>query len=399
MLWNHRTPHRSARAACAPSLARALLACAALGCVPRGSLDEYSSGEVAGAGGSGGQPAAGGAAGTAPGGPVPDAGSAGGAPPSAPGDAAAAPAEDAGAPPGGAGGADDVPSSPRILATVPADGAFGVRRDTTLSIAFDVPMDRASVEAAFSFDGLAEGTPEFRWDAAGMLLNVVLEEPLSYATGSDPAVVVALRYGYRLSSAARDADGNELPETRVTFSTLRELSVQLSAQSSSTATGNWRSDGVYGTDPCHPAGASMCIGDSSFGPNAGYRGFVTFDLSVLPDAALELTRAELGLQATSLLGTPSPDLGALLLEHVRFAAIGPDAFLAASQAQLGSVASVSASSTLSLDVLPAARSDWLAALPSQYRLRFQSATDGDGATDLLFASRASASLAVSYLLP
>jgi hypothetical protein len=50
-------------------------------------------------------------------------------------------------------------------------------------------------------------------------------------------------------------------------------------------------------------------------------------------------------------------------------------------------------------VSSAARSDWLAGLTSQYRLRFQSLSDDDSATDLLFTSRASASLDVSYLLP
>jgi hypothetical protein len=281
---------------------------------------------------------------------------------------------------------------------VPADGAAGVTRDATLSIAFDVPMDRGSVEDAFLLDDLGDVAPEFRWDAAGMLLNVVLNAPLAYATGSDPAQVAARRYSYRLGSGARDVDGNPLQETVVSFTTLRELSVQLSAQTGSTRTGNWRSDGIYGTDGCAEAGNQMCLGDSSFGPNASYRGFASFDLSRLPAGTVELTEARFGLQILSQLGAPSAGLGALLLEHVSYTAIGPDAFLAVSEGQLGSVASVQAGG-LSLDVLSAARSDWLGARPSQYRLRFANATDADGATDLVFCSRGSASLSLTYLLP
>lgn len=335
---------------------------------------------------------------------MPGSSGAGSGPPLPTGDAASDASStseaDAGAlPPASDSSASGVPSSPRVLGTVPANGATGVTRDTTLSIAFDVPMDRASVEAAFGFDGLAGGSTEFRWDTAGMLLNIVLDEPLAYATGNDPAQVAALRYAYHLSSAARDVGGNPLPETRVGFTTLRELSVSVSAEPDSALTGNWRSDGVYGTDSCGPAGASMCIGDSSFGPNASYRGFASFALSALPPGVVALQRAVFGLQVSSLLGAPSAGLGQLVLEHVPYTAIGPDAFAAASQARLASVGVLQAGSTLSLDVLPAVRGDWLGQQPSRYRLRFESASDADGATDLMFASRASATLSLTYLLP
>jgi hypothetical protein len=286
-----------------------------------------------------------------------------------------------------------------VLSTVPANGAAGVKRDATLSIAFDVPMARSTVEAAFVLEDLDQVTPEFRWDAAGMLLNVVLDTPLVYATGSDPAQVAARRYAYRIGAGARDVDGNALSETRVSFTTLRELGMQLSAQADAARTGNWRSDGVYGTDSCAQAGNQICIGDSSFGPNASYRGFASFDLSLLPAGTVELTQASFGLQILSQLGTPSAGLGALLLEHMSYGAIGPDAFLAASEAELGSVTTVQPGATLALQVLSAARSDWLAQRPSQYRLRFATASDVDGATDLVFCSRSSASLSITYLLP
>ncbi len=381
---------------------RALLGCCLLlACLPRGELAEYSSGmDEGGAGGGPAQPGAAGGSqgGTAGGGPGGAAGGgAGGA--AAPGseDAGTTPASDA-APPADAGDSEGAAASPRVLSTVPASGASGVTRGTSLAIAFDVPMDRASVEAAIDFGNLGQGTPAFRWDASGRLLNIELDAPLAYATGSDPQQVEARRYEYRIGSAARDLEGNGLTDTRVSFTTLRELTVQLSAEADSARTGNWRSDGVYGTDSCAPAGTSMCIGDSSFGPNASYRGFTSFDLSSLPAAAVELSGATFRLQIGSLLGAPSAGLGPLLLERAWFAAIGPESF-AATGAELGSAAAVQVGTLLSADVLAAVRSDWRDLGATQFRLRFQSPSDGDGVTDLVFCSRASASLSVTYLLP
>jgi hypothetical protein len=290
-------------------------------------------------------------------------------------------------------------SGPRVSSSVPADGATGVRRDISLSIAFTAPMDRASVEAAFTSGTLPATAHQFNWDSAGTLLNIALGEPLSYATGGDPNQVAALRYDYRLTSDAHDVQGRPLPETQVTFWTLREISVALGAQPDPALTGNWRSDGIYGTDSCAQSGASMCLGDSSFGPNASYRGFASFDLSALPSSVQELSQAQLELQLSSILGNPFAGLGPLAFEHVRFAAIGPDAFNAPALASLGGSSSAPIGSTLRQSALDAARSDLAGGVLSQYRFRFQSATDGDAATDLVFSNRTSARLRVSYLIP
>jgi hypothetical protein len=364
--------------------------CASLGCAPLGDLDGYSSG--------------GERLGEAPS-DLPD---------SVPNEVPPARAFDAGAEPA-TGTAQALPADPgplpavdagsvpvselRISSSVPADGATGVRRDTSLSIAFSEPMDRASVEAAFASDSLPTAAPEFHWDSEGRLLNIVLGAPLSYATGDDPAQLAALRYEYRISSVARDLAGHSLPETRVSFSTLREIQVALSALPDSALTGNWRSDGIYGTDSCAQAGTQLCVGDSSFGPNASYRGFVSFDLSALAAARVELSGAVLGIQVASILGNPFGSLGQLVLEPAAFAAIGPDAFQAARQAALGGVTSVVLGNVLNLDVLAAARADLTGGGRSQYRWLFQSASDGDASTDLLFFNRASATLQLSYLVP
>ena len=395
-----RRPARTFRSPPLSRVAPLVGCCAALCCAPLGDLDGYSRGRAQ----------------------VQDPGTQGlisgsaGAPASAPGADPSPALTDAGPPgsevasfadaaPGGASSnptsADAAPadSEPRVSSTIPADGATGVRRDTSLSIAFTEPMDRASVEAAFLSDTLPASALEFRWDSAGTLLNVVLGQPLSYATGGDPNQLAALRYDYRLSSDAHDLRGTPLPDTRVTFWTLREISVALSAQPDPDLTGNWRSDGIYGTDACAQAGDSMCLGDSSFGPNAIYRGFASFDLSALPSSLLEVSQAQLELPVNSILGTPFSGLGQLTFEHLRFTAIGPDAFNAPAQSSIGSASSALIGGTLRQNALDAVRSDLASAVLSQYRFHFQNASDGDAATDLLFSSRPGARLRVTYLIP
>ncbi|HVZ35739.1 MAG TPA: Ig-like domain-containing protein [Polyangiaceae bacterium] len=396
-----RCPARCSRAFTPPRAWSALLlvgAGALLGCAPLSDLDGYTRGdpdrshpgtEVSSGGSTAAPPLD-----TDSPAPLPDAGSPGGEAPSRAGE----PPAPTPANPAAADAGPPEESGPRVSTSIPADGATGVRRDTSLSIAFTAPMDRASVEAAFSSDTLPAAL-EFHWDAAGTLLNIVLGAPLAYAAGSDPSQLPAQRYDYRLSSTAHDLLGTPLPETRVSFWTLREISVALSAQSDPALTGNWRSDGIYGTDTCAQSGPSMCLGDSSFGPNASYRGFASFDLSALPSSLLEISQAQLELQVTSILGTPFAGLGQLTFEHVRFTSIGPDAFSAPALASLGGVSSAVIGSSPQRSALDALRSDLASAGLSQYRFRFQSASDGDAATDLVFSSRASVRLRVSYLIP
>jgi hypothetical protein len=380
------------------SAARGWLLLAAMGaqlaCMPRSALDDYSGGGQHDIGGDAGASAVLGTSDSGPADPA-DAGRGASDPPARVQDGAASSEQAT------ASGGDAVPAEaagPRVSSSVPANEAVGVRRDTSLSIAFNEPMDRASVEAAFVLGNLPAGTSTFHWDSAGTLLNIVLAAPLEYASGSDPNQLQAQRYEYWLSSAAHDFAGHALPETHLAFSTLRQIQTSVSAEQDPALSGNWRSDGIYGTDSCAPGGASLCIGDSSFGPNASYRGFLSYDLASLA-AALEITQAKLEVSVGSVLGSPFAGLGQLGLEHTSFTAITPDAFLASAPPFIASAASVPAGNVLSLDVLAALQADLAGAGSSQYRLRFQTASDGDGSTDLLFLGRASARLRVSYLLP
>jgi len=388
-------PARDSREPAARWLSRAWLigCCAGVACTPLGDLDHYASGgdrvadpSLGGASGSGAGVAGAAPVDLGPGDqPVPSAADAGSVTDESPALASDAASADA--------------LALRITSSVPADGATGVRRDTSLSIAFSQPMDRASVEAAFGSDSLPAAAPEFHWDSAGMLLNIVLGAPLSYATGQDPSQVSALSYDYRISALAHDLAGHALPETHVSFATLREIHVALSALADPNLTGSWRGDGSYGTDSCAQAGTNLCVGDSSFGPNAGYRGFVSFDPSALAASRAELTRADFAIQIVSVLGDPFGGLGRLELEPASFAVIGPDAYLAPPSIASGNVAAALAGDVLSIDVRAAVQAALASGERAQFRLLFQSQSDGDGATDLLFTSRASTTLQLVYLVP
>ncbi len=362
-------------------------------CTPRDDLERHSSGSAA-AGGSIWEPDDPARGGSGRGSEERDAGA---LPEDPASDSGALPDPDEEPPVAGDATPGDT-ASPSVASSVPANGATGVRRETSLSVAFSEPMDRASVEAAFELDAAPDLAAEFHWDSGGRLLNIVLAAPLSYATGADANQVTATEYAFRFTSAARDLAGNALVETDISFATLREIQFSVSAEADPALTGNWRSDGVYGTDSCAQAGANICVGDSSFGPNAAYRGFFSFNLGLLPASLVELAQAEVGVPLGSILGGPFAGLGPLSLEHVGFTGIGPDAFAASAQSSLGGVATALGGDTLRFDALAAARADLTDGGLSQYRLGFAAASDADGATDLLFFSRG-AVLRGSYLIP
>lgn len=144
---------------------------------------------------------------------------------------------------------------------------------------------------------------------------------------------------------------------------------------------------------------TTCIGDSSNGDST-YRGFVTFDLSGLPDQLQELSAAQLSMIIHTIRGTPFTALGTLVAEHVRFDSISLAAF---ESAALGPAIDVSSSATtgaqLIVDVHSPVQDDLPARGRSQFRFRFTTLTDSNGAGDLIETDWPTEQLAVTYLIP
>lgn len=93
-------------------------------------------------------------------------------------------------------------AAPRLLEVSPEPGSEAVPRDAVIRLTFNGPMDRASVETAFSLT-TPDGTPiqgTFEWSEDGREVSFVPAAPLDYAAS----------YRVRLGPEARSAGGTLL---------------------------------------------------------------------------------------------------------------------------------------------------------------------------------------------
>jgi hypothetical protein len=294
------------------------------------------------------------------------------------------------------GGGDATP--PRIVATAPADGARGVSADVVLSITFDEAMDRASVEGAYTSDDLPRASVVFTWTTDGRELRVTPRAPLEYAEGAEPNLA-ARSYFFGFVAGARDTAGNALSPSTFAFSTLRQLTERSGALQDRALTGNFRGDGVYGSNGCEREQARVCVGDSGVALNVQSKGFVSF-APLGSEVRQALVGAHLELRVENIVGAPFSGLGALQIEPVSFVAIGTEAFAAPATGAARTLAtSAFGGGTLRVDVLellPVPPND--AAAP-QFRLRFASSSDLDGNPDMLLLESVTPVLEVTYLIP
>jgi Bacterial Ig-like domain len=294
-----------------------------------------------------------------------------------------------------------VAERPAILSVSPKNGAVGVASDANIVIVFSEPMDHAVTEAAYQSESLPSGSVSFLWNDDSTELTVVPDAPLAYPTGSDPAEVEARRVSFFVSSSAADAEGRRLAEPyESSFSLLRQIELSLLAVQDRDLSGSFRSNDSYGGGACARGQINMCVGDQRVnGENEQYKGFISFELVDVPVEAQGLS-AMLSMQITAMSGNPFGGLGGLVLEHASFDVIDIDAFEEDALDEIGLIADAGrAGATVSADVSAAFSADRLERALSQYRLRFEDATDGDATADTLLSAWDTQTLDVSYLLP
>jgi len=306
-------------------------------------------------------------------------------------------------PPAGDAGDDTSPDAdvggdhiaPTIAATAPADGTAGVTADATITIAFSEPMDRASVEGAWTSADLPASAVDFAWNAASDTLVVMPHDPLVLAKGAgvDPSVVAPRAYQFGVGIGAADTAGNHLAAAFAAgFTTQREMTVALLPISALTR--SMRGDGVVFGETA----VTLTSGDTV--SNLQTKTFVSFTLPVLP-AGASVASATLTASQNSTLGNPY-GLGDLVAQHVNTAVIDAAAFGAA---PLSSVGVLSRSATIGVKALDvktevvddlanhAARGE-----RSQFRLEFETQTDADGVDDEARFSRSGMMLGLVYLV-
>jgi Bacterial Ig-like domain len=274
---------------------------------------------------------------------------------------------------------------PSIVSITPTHGAIGVTKDSNIIITFSEAMDQARTEQAFQ----AAEIPgfSFSWNADETVLTVDPASNLEYTF--DGKV-----YNFSLSTGATDLAGNVLQGAPVGSSFLMLVLNKVSLFSVASADGTLR-DGDGAINPAASCDEeTICVGDSGAvaTENESYLGFLSFDLSSLPENLTEIVEAELRVTQTQTDfngGSPYTDLGNLLWDHVFYDVLDADDFAIPALTASGQLLSASAANeSKTTEVTSALQDDWenRAARDnrSQYRLRFTEETDNNGDTDVAF---------------
>ncbi|WP_084668198.1 Ig-like domain-containing protein [Myxococcus stipitatus] len=291
---------------------------------------------------------------------------------------------------------------PTILSTTPGNAVIGVARDTLIEIVFSEPMNKASVEGAFAIlspAGLNTGT--LRWNTSSTVMTYSFPTELSY--GAD------LRW--QISTNARDAEGNALAATAAqTFRAIRQGIATFAFDSGTSGTvdspGFFRQTSFYNM--------------ATVGDNAGNfieRLFLGFQMSTLPEDLTTIRQARLKWWTGGQIGDPFGKLGQLILEPVDIGNelpikfdTNPELEVAYYSPPLSSGINIPPSSIGRpgiTDITPMVITDWANRASrnkrTQYRLRFEIGTVGDGELHRLHSTYESdpklAELEITYEYP
>jgi hypothetical protein len=309
----------------------------------------------------------------------------------------------------GEGGSSPVDSALTVLTVSPADGASGVSGDVEILLRFSCAIDAGAFEAAYRSADLPAAQLSFSWDETHTAVTLKPKSTLPYAAGALAGGAVpfpAKTYHYGFADLGCDTPGGPLTSQSFGFSTLREVSAELSADA--LYTGNWTNGEDEGTHNClrnakAPYKPSVCIGDDT--NNVRYVGFVSFDLSDISAGIVQFSSARLLANAT-LYGSPGA-LGPSLLEHVSFAALGEAALEAPASANLGAFyvdTSLANGQSFGLneDITSAVAADYAkrsaSSSLSQFRLSFAKII-ADSSWDDIELATSDIRLSTTYLVP
>lgn len=191
---------------------------------------------------------------------------------------------------------------PTVLSVSPGIGEVGVSTDDKLVITFSEPMDRPSVEGAFT--SLDFGVDTLIWLDATTL--EITPTGLAYAAGGPS--VMPNEYTYQLKGNASDLAGNALGTPfDGDFATLREITDHPPRADQNTV----NSQGVNAG--CFNQGGRYVGWKSTY-----CRHLISFDLSAIPSGA-ELQTASLFCTRHSVVGDPFAQFSTdVILEHVDY---------------------------------------------------------------------------------
>ncbi|WP_293915361.1 PKD domain-containing protein [Deinococcus sp.] len=294
------------------------------------------------------------------------------------------------------------PTVPKVLSVTPTDGAAGVLDNAVITVTFSVPMDVATVAAAYTstFTGVKPGDVNLAWTANNTVLTITPKAALSYNTVNTVATPVASKpteYGFSIGTGARSSGTTAVPgvalaaEFKSGFKTaIKHAGIALYSDPARDLSVN--SLGLSGTFGQAVIGTSpdLAIGDDA--TNKTLVGYLTFDLSSLPAtlSAANLVAADLTLSpsATPIVGTPYTALNVgpskLNIRSLYYGAnlklgdLNPTTEVAGNLD--GTLMTANALNAVKADVTARTAQNNV----SQYQIRFPNLTNNNNAADQIF---------------
>jgi hypothetical protein len=291
----------------------------------------------------------------------------------------------------GVGDSTTTPTGPVVLEVSPVDGAAGVRTNAQIIIRFSRAMDTASVHEAFASPDLELADTGVTWNALGDTLTISLAGVVAYAEGGAPEEVTANGYSFSLATTATDEDGHPLEEgLAVAFTTARHIFAAPLLVEEET--------GTVGSEEGHVDDEVVDVGDSHTDLD-NFHGLMTFDLSEVPDAILEVTQAAVSMRQAGVHGDPFGQLGTLYFEHVSFGELTQDAYDTSSLEVIHHLSDMIA---YNVPVSAAVQDDLDNRVDrenrSQFRLRFSNINNGDDVSDYVAIIADSPALDLRFLI-
>jgi hypothetical protein len=266
--------------------------------------------------------------------------------------------------------------SPTLLSSAPISGATNVRETVELTLRFSEPMNRPSVEAAFTakgYYGPLSASVSWSVDGNSDVARIALGTPGYGQTLS-----------WQISRAATDVAGNPMVPVAGSYKIRDRTTVQIEATAS---LGGYVKESAITGFVFDTNVAWLLLGDDS--SNKSTRGFLSFDLSgVFGAQGLEIESANLHIYQGLPSGGPIQDLGgAPIAESLSYGPVLTTTAFDLATDPLGPITLTSSyqtgwrihdvrAKTLYDFGLRQARGN-----RSQYRIRFPNKTDLDGFTD------------------
>lgn len=287
-------------------------------------------------------------------------------------------------------------TAPYLVSSTPEHGAAGVAADATITLVFSEPMDQGRFELALATAPLDEAALSLTWNAAGDTVTIRPDQPLELAEGQglNPDAPLIL-HTILVGTAAQDRAGNPLEEgVEVSFTTLRRMTATFGLD-------DFRSRLIGSNDMIADEGTNFLLGDGVDGLYT--RGVLTFDIGLIPLTTVEIEQASFSARQMGAVGMPYQKFGALTVEHVVFDEVTLDVFDQLGEASMGNLSEDAEAESKSIDVTTAVQDDWENTNArdgrSQYRLAFETDTDGDDQADYVGFMYDTFEMTVVYLAP